>query len=477
MMDLSRPRIHFYHPGSWINDPNGLVLVNGVYHLFYQLNPDGTSWDNIHWGHATSSDALNWVVESPALAPQPALGLPFSGTALENSADESPEELRGLLALFTRSLRHEQTVLEEQYLARFDAGSKTFVSVSSEPVIGNPGLEDFRDPKIWRSISGWHSVVACGDHLRFYRSDDLIKWEETSRFVADVGDSRGTWECPDFLSFPMPDGSTVDVLVVSIGQHEVTTSANVGYFVGTFDGEVFRPDPDTPFQPFDYGPDLYAVQSWSGVSAETPLAIGWMGNWAYAHRVSGPNYRGCLSLPRVLELKRIAGRWVLLQKPLPALSTLRLVPVRPRFAVEGRLEWRLPAGQAFLARATIAVNSDADVELTIRDEEGHASAVVVSRSDAGFRIKLERGELWDAQEALGRITEMEADSPNEDGKMTMEFYVDTCSIETFFDGGKLTATQLVPWGDSARTIVATWTAASKGGVEWEIVPLEPVSIR
>ena len=89
MARLSRPRIHFYHPGSWINDPNGLVFVDGVYHLFYQQNPHGTVWDNIHWGHATSADGLNWFLEAPALAPDAARGLPFSGTAFNNKVPAS----------------------------------------------------------------------------------------------------------------------------------------------------------------------------------------------------------------------------------------------------------------------------------------------------------------------------------------------------------------------------------------------------
>ncbi|MFW6223543.1 MAG: glycoside hydrolase family 32 protein [Spirochaetota bacterium] len=476
MQSLSRPRIHFYHPGSWINDPNGLVFADGVYHLFYQQNPYGTSWANIHWGHATSAGALNWTLEGPALTPDASRGLPFSGTAFNNNTPDAPPPLRGLLALFTRSLKTAGGILEEQYLARFEENSMTFREVSPEPVIRNPGLKDFRDPKLWRSPRGWHSVIACGDHLRFYRSDDLITWEETSRFAAPVGAAGGIWECPDLLSFRQADGSTVDVLFVSIGQHVASTAANVGYFVGSFDGEAFHPDPASPYQPFDHGMDFYAVQSWSGLAAGSPRVVGWLGNWAYADRLPGDDYAGCLSLPRSLELRRRNGRWTVAQHPPAELAALRHAPAAPHAESAGRREWRLEPGRAFVVNATWAVTVGDSLELAVADGDERSFFVSVSAVEDGFRLNLDRGELWDTSTPAERVTEFNVDAAAGRDVVTLELYVDTCAVELFFDGGEFAATELVPWSDGARTLVARWNTGGKDAVSWNVTPLEPISI-
>jgi fructan beta-fructosidase len=477
MARLSRPRIHFHHPGSWINDPNGLVFADGRYHLFYQHNPQGTVWDNIHWGHATSADALNWTLEGPALAPDASRGLPFSGTAFNNTAPDSPPSTRGLLALFTRSLKTAGGSLEAQYLARFDRESATFRELSPKPVIPNPGLPDFRDPKLWRGSRGWHSVIACGDHLRFYRSDDLISWEETSRFAAPVGAAGGIWECPDVLSFRAPDGTTVDVLFVSIGQHVASTAANVGYFVGRFDGEAFHPDPASPYQPFDYGLDFYAVQSWSGLASGAVLVVGWIGNWAYADRISGDDFAGCLSLPRRLELTRRNGRWTLAQRPLPALAALRHAPAVPHAEGAGRREWRFEAGRAFVARCSWAPAAGDTLELRVADADGRSLLVSISAAEGEFRLTLDRGELWDTDLPSERITAFTVDAAAGREVVTMELYADTCAVELFFDHGAIAATELVPWSETARSLVARWSEGSEEYVTWEVNPLEPISIR
>lgn len=477
MARLSRPRIHFFHAGSWINDPNGLVFADGVYHLFYQLNPEATKWDNIHWGHAVSKDAVNWSVDRPALIPDEQTGLPFSGSAVFTPFSGDGAAPAELLALYTRSLPMPEGNFEEQYLARFDTRSNRFEPVQAGPVIANPGLADFRDPKLWRLGDQWYVVVSAGDHLRFFQSGDLTNWTETSRFYDDVERPEGVWECPDLLRFRTVNGGQVDLLIVSVAVHGSAQSSNVLYYVGDFDGQQFTPKPGTSYRPVDYGKDFYAVQSWSGLSSDSPLATGWLGNWAYSHDLKGDRFRGCLSIPRTLELQRNGGSWQLVQNPVVEISSLYQPPATPIRSKGSRTEWELDADTPFLMRGSWLVREEGSLEIAIGDQEDNWFLVSFSFKGTTGAVVLDRRQLWDTGKEEEGLTRFVVERSRELRPVDVRLFVDTCCVELFLDGGKTTATELAPWHSGERRIVISGVSKGKGGATWEVIPLTSMSIQ
>ena len=69
--DPLRPQFHLLPVKSWMNDPNGPILWNGLYHMFYQYNPNAAVWGDMHWNHAVSEDMIHWHHMPIALAPTP----------------------------------------------------------------------------------------------------------------------------------------------------------------------------------------------------------------------------------------------------------------------------------------------------------------------------------------------------------------------------------------------------------------------
>ncbi len=235
--ELYRPAFHFTPEKNWINDPNGLVFFEGEYHLFYQYNPSGSLWGNMSWGHAVSTDLVNWE-QLPVAIPVNGNVLAFSGSAVidwNNTSGFGINNKPPMVAIYTAANN-----TQRQYIAYSNDKGRTFTNYSGNPVL-NLFNDDFRDPKvIWHEPSQqWIMVVALSSkhRIRFYKSPDLKNWQFLQDF-GDVGNTDGLWECPDF--FPLPiDGETSNikwVLQVSIGP-------GLGqYFTGYFDGKQFSAD-------------------------------------------------------------------------------------------------------------------------------------------------------------------------------------------------------------------------------------------
>ncbi|MDE6995287.1 MAG: glycoside hydrolase family 32 protein, partial [Lachnospiraceae bacterium] len=170
-----RPAVHFTPPKNWINDPNGMVYIDGRYHLFYQHYPTAPHWGPMHWGHAVSEDLLHWEHLPIALYPDE-LGCIFSGSCVydrENLSGFGTRDTPPLLALFTHHSTDESH-MEHQSLA-YSTDYEHFEKYYGNPVIPNSGQKDFRDPKIfWNPVRKCYSLVlAAGDHVEFYASHDF----------------------------------------------------------------------------------------------------------------------------------------------------------------------------------------------------------------------------------------------------------------------------------------------------------------
>lgn len=309
-MGSLRPKYHFAPQVGWINDPNGLIRIDGVYHLFYQANRQTLVHGPMHWGHATSKDLAKWTEQDIALFPDDA-GQCFSGSAVaaaEGNVAPSLGADDGVLLFYTAHRNLEDgSYVEDQAIAVADRGLTRFQKFDGNPVLPTPGPRDFRDPKvIWHAQTArWIMVVTHGQSIGFYSSSDALEWVFESEFGRGEGrHGPGPWECPDL--FPMSiQGSdeTVWILIVGIGNGHVSGGSGTQYFVGDFDGHVFRNRHDAATELFmDWGRDYYAAQTFSGMSGEAPLAIAWMSNWRYANHTPTNGFRGCMSLPRRLSL-------------------------------------------------------------------------------------------------------------------------------------------------------------------------------
>ncbi|WP_438495727.1 PfkB family carbohydrate kinase [Paenibacillus sp. IHBB 3054] len=328
-----RPQFHYSPPAMWLNDPNGMVYFEGEYHLLYQHHPESTVWGPMHWGHAVSKDLVNWETLPVALSPDHN-GAIFSGSAVVDWKDTSGlfDGGSGLVAIFTHADIYPDSdrPRQRQSLAYSKDKGRSWTLYSGNPILSDTEITDFRDPKVFwmEEACVWIMALACGDHIRFYRSANLKDWDFASEFGKSQGSHYGVWECPDLFELSM-DGSNQKkwVLIVSIGDNpDCPEGSKTQYFIGSFDGWEFVNEnaPDTVLW-LDEGRDNYAAVSWSDIPEEDGrrVIIGWMSNWRYANQTPTAFWRGAMTLPRVLSLTSRDGSVVLTQMPVQEIEQLR----------------------------------------------------------------------------------------------------------------------------------------------------------
>lgn len=303
MSDAYRPKLHFTPAKGWMNDPNGMVYQGGEYHLCYQYYPHGKEWGPMHWGHAISHDLLHWQELGIALSPCEQ-GMIFSGSAIVDRRGMAGKP-GGIVAIYT--LHGDK---ERQGVA-FSADGRTFVPYEGNPVIENPGIPDFRDPKFFQ-VPGEDKirvVLAAGDRAHFYQSDDYIHWEKTGEFGPEGNHLSGVWECPDLFPLRDEQGNTHWVLLVSM------TPNIIQYFVGDFiDGAFILTQKLDHTQFLTPGGDTYAAVTFADAPDDQRILMAWMNDWRYAKLIPTDPHRGAMGLPRVLGLKETEGVYVLTQE-------------------------------------------------------------------------------------------------------------------------------------------------------------------
>lgn len=258
---IARPAFHFTAKRGWLNDPNGLVFYDGEYHLYFQHNPFGTEWGNMHWGHAVSSDLVHWTELGDALhMAEHARDMCFSGSAIvdeHNTAGFQSGSHKTLLAFFT------DTGLGECLTYSNDRG-RTWSLYEGNPVVAHKG----RDPKVfWYARSDkpgdGHWVMALydedegGQDIIILTSHNLKSWTTASRI-------KDFYECPDLICLPI-DGDAANT-------RWVLYAADGRYHTGAFDGFVFTPD--GPKQQLWHG-NFYAAQTYSNAPDGRCIQIGW----------------------------------------------------------------------------------------------------------------------------------------------------------------------------------------------------------
>ena len=442
-----RPAYHFTPAAHWMNDPNGMVYNGGTYHLFYQYYPGGMTWGPMHWGHATSADMLHWAHQPVALAPD-SLGYIFSGSAVvdkDNTSGFGHDGQVPLVAIYTyHNPKLEKTdPLHAQYEAlaySLDAG-QTWTKYAGNPVLANPGIQDFRDPKVsWNAqTSRWLMTLATKDRITFYSSPNLKNWTKESEFGAQLGAHGGVWECPDL--FPLAvDGQTKWVLVVNINPGGPNGGSATQYFVGDFDGHTFRPQ-DERTRWADYGPDEYAGVTWAN-TGERRLFLGWMSNWDYANQVPTSPWRSAMTLPRELGLTHAADGYRLTMTPARELAKLATAPIAlTNVAVKGtvdltaRLHSTTPQQRLTLSTARLG-----SFELVLGNAAGQELVVGYDAAKNEYYIDRSRaGQRGFSDKFAGRATAPRLSAaPAAD----LTLYLDAASVELFADHGLTTMTSI-----------------------------------
>jgi fructan beta-fructosidase len=318
--EIFRPQFHFTPEYGWMNDPNGMVYYAGEYHLFYQYNPYGTMWGNMHWGHAVSTDLTSWTYLPTAIAPD-SLGDIFSGSAVVDVNNTAGFGKDAMIAIYTSNGKTQQ-----QSIAYSTDKGRTFTKYAHNPELPNPGITDFRDPKVsWNELSKqWIMTLATKQTISFYGSPDLKNWTKLSEFGNELGAHGGVWECPDL--FPLTyQGKTKWILLVSINPGGPNGGSATQYFIGNFDGKEFKADA-LPYPLWiDYGRDNYAGVTFSNINGNDGRRIfmGWMSNWDYANNVPTKNFRSAMTVPRELSIRDNGEHLILVSNPAKEVTNLR----------------------------------------------------------------------------------------------------------------------------------------------------------
>ena len=317
-----RPTFHFTPELNWMNDPNGLVFHKGKYHLFFQHNPDGILWGNMSWGHAVSTDLINWEHLPVAIACTETAGI-FSGSVVidhTNSSGFGSLENPPMVAIYT--LHQNDQSNQSQHIAYSLDDGLTWVKYANNPVL-DLGMKDFRDPKVsWdASTNTWLMTVAkpLEFKISFFTSPDLKSWSHLSDF-GPLGATGGCWECPDLFSLPAPTGEKVWVLLVSLNPGGITNGSGTQYFIGNWDGTTFTTEQKST-KWIDYGRDNYAGVTFNDAPEGRRIFIGWMSNWEYAVNFPSPIWRGQMTTPRELAIVEADEEIFLSSDPISELKT------------------------------------------------------------------------------------------------------------------------------------------------------------
>ncbi len=453
-LESYRPSFHFSPNKGWMNDPNGLCFYEGEYHLFFQHYPDDIKWGPMHWGHAVGTDLVHWEELPIALYPDK-LGMVFSGSMVVDAKDSSSffDGGSGLVAIFT----HSEVAPQAQSLAYSSDKGRTWTKYADNPVIANPGMADFRDPKVifHEASKKWVMVLACHDHIRFYSSDNLIQWQLESEFGHTYGAHGGVWECPDLFCLPVENTAEEKwVLSVNINPGGFAGGSANQWFLGNFNGHVFTCD-DSPetVRWVDYGKDFYASQSFFGLpdKQNRHVLLAWMNNWLYADKVPTKAFCSGMTFAREIKLRKQENTYVLVQHPVPELETVFNKDKRDTLCLYD-LEPNGPIHKTFSKRSfhmnlLASCSQPACFDLSLQD--GEAEILKISVCFLNRTIQVQRFMTEAARSCNDYEMDVTVPVLMHDDMFQLQMLVDNASVELFAENGEVCFTQQIyPDADS-----------------------------
>lgn len=440
-----RPVYHHTPAYGWMNDPNGMFYKDGVYHLYFQYNPYGSVWGNMHWGHSTSTDLMHWKFEGCAIVPD-AWGAIFSGSCVVDHENTAGFGKEAVVAFYTSAKSTPWGDIQMQSMAYSLDNGKTFTKYEGNPILTS-SEKDFRDPKVFWYAPGkhWVMILAVGQHMEIYSSVNLKEWKKESEFGAMQGAHGGVWECPDLVEIPV-EGTREKkwVLICNLNPGGPFGGSAAQYFVGSFDGKKFVNESPTQTKWMDWGKDNYATVTWNNAPDGRCIALGWMSNWQYANNVPTRQYRSANTLARDLTLYREGQELYLKSTPSSEVKKARGKKVSiPSFKVSEKHEMVNlfeEKQEAYEVEIVIQNAGASKIAFCLLNDKGEKVSMYYDLNRKQFVMDRSESGTVDFSKDFPAVTVAPV---NVDKELTLRLFVDRSSIEAFGEDGKFVMTNLV----------------------------------
>ena len=415
-----RPVYHHTPAYGWMNDPNGMFYKDGVWNLYFQHNPYGSQWENMTWGHSTSTDLVHWKFQGDPVQPD-ALGTVFSGSAVVDKENTSGFGKGAVIALYT-SAGESQT----QSMVYSTDNGKTFTKYEGNPIITS-NVPDFRDPHMFwnEDIKKWNMILAAGQHMEIYSSDNLKDWKLESSFGEEYGNHGGVWECPDLMKMKVRGTDKEKwMLICNINPGGPFGGSATQYFIGDFDGHKFTCESKPEVTKWmDYGKDHYATVTFDNAPAGRRVAIAWMSNWQYANQVPTLQYRSGNSIPRDLGLFEYKGETYCSVVPSPEMTAAR----------------SKKATKSLSESCEMVVNLKGNATITLSNDNGEKVVMCYDAKAETFSMDRTKSGKMDFSNDFAATTK----APTYGKISQLRIFIDKSSIEVFDAEGKMAMTNLV----------------------------------
>lgn len=422
------PAYHLAAPAGWINDPNGLIYINGTYHAFYQHYPYSEERGPMHWGHATSKDLIHWQHQPVALCPGDEFDHDgcFSGSAVDDN---------GVLTLIytghniVKNDGKERIIYQVQCIATSTDG----IHFKKEGIVLLPpeGIMHFRDPKVWKEEGVWKMVLGVRDHndvgqVYLYTSTDLRNWT-FKHVLAKANEHQGyMWECPDYVKIKDKAILILSPQGIEADGYNYNNRHQSGYFIGHEENGNYVIEQD--FVEMDHGHDFYAPQSFYG-TGERKILMGWLDMWLCPMPEKTDHWAGCFTLPREITLNE-SGKVKI--NPIKELESLREdnVSIKNIVMTSKELDTSIATNQCEIQlTVNLGQNSAERYGLIISRSPDKKEGLLLYIDNQSKRLILDRSHSGKAMKGVRSI------ALPQNSQLTLHIYVDHSSIEVFVNGG------------------------------------------
>lgn len=426
------PAFHLTAPAGWINDPNGLIYINGTYHAFYQHYPFSEERGPMHWGHATSKDLVHWYHQPIALCPGDEFDRDgcFSGSAVDDN---------GVLTLIytghniVKDDGNEKIISQVQCIATSHDG----VHFKKEGIVltAPEGIMHFRDPKVWQENGIWKMVIGVRDlndigQVYLYKSCDLRSWQ-FEQILAKANELQGyMWECPDYIKIQNKSLLVISPQGIKPDRFSFNNRYQSGYFLGH---EIIVENQtrfviEQDFIEMDLGHDFYAPQSFYG-TGERKIIMAWLDMWLCPMPEKEDKWAGCFSLPREITLTE-QGKIKI--NPIKELVKLRdqLITIQNIQLNSKELDTSIESNQCEIQLELFLPKNDAErYGLIISRSLDKKEGLLLYIDNQSKRLVLDRSYSGKAMRGVRSL-----DISTQD-KLKLHIFIDRSSIEVFVNDG------------------------------------------